>query len=272
MASVPVPDTRPHVGGRLVSLAAGTILDVDPATGVDVAASAGFPAVGVWFDPGLWSSTVVRGIRHRLDGTGVVALDVEPVMISPPGDGRGAPDHGEAIVDGAVELGARFVLVASRDADVGRVADRVAELSSRVRGSGVRLVLEFLPILGIRTLDEALAVVERTGDGEVGVLVDVLHLARSGATPADLARVDPHRLPYLQLCDAPATPEDGSVGGLLHEALHRRLLPGDGELPLDDVLRTVPDVPVSLEMRSRPLVAAFPDPVDRARAVLASLR
>ncbi len=273
MAIEPVEDRRPDVGARLVSLAAGTVLDVDAPTTVEVAASAGFPAVGIWFDPGVWSPGYVREIAHRLDATGLVPLDVEPVMVAPPGEGadrRG--DHGETIVDAAVQLGARFVLVASRDDDPGRVAARIAALCEHARGSEVRLVLEFLPVLGIRTLDQAFAVVRRVGDDRAGVLVDALHLARSGAAPDDLVGVDPRLLPYLQLCDAPAVPEDGSIGGLLQEALHRRLLPGDGDLPLDALLRAVPEVPLSMELRSRPLAAAFPDPVERARAVLTSLR
>jgi hypothetical protein len=54
---------------------------------------------------------------------------------------------------------------------------------------------------------------------------------------------------------------------LRDEALHGRLLPGDGELPLDAVLAAVPDVPLSLELRSTALMDAHPDPTDRARAV-----
>ena len=56
------------------------------------------------------------------------------------------------------------------------------------------------------------------------------------------------------------------------EALHGRLLPGEGVLPLHDVLRAVPDVAVSVELRSSALMPAFPDPTERASAVLAATR
>jgi hypothetical protein len=60
--------------------------------------------------------------------------------------------------------------------------------------------------------------------------------------------------------------------GLIREALHGRLLPGEGELPLDRLLAAVPEVPISFEVRSAWLRDTFPDPVERARAVLASVR
>jgi hypothetical protein len=127
---------------RLTSLAAGTVLDVDPAQAVDVAAAAGFGGVGLWFDPATWTAATTAAVSRRLEETSVVPLDLEPVIL-----GRGA-DHGDA--------------------------------------------------------------------------------------------------------------------------LHGRLLPGDGALPLDAVLAARPGVPVSLELRSKSLVAAHPDPVERARVVLAA--
>ena len=49
-------------------------------------------------------------------------------------------------------------------------------------------------------------------------------------------------------------------------------LPGDGGLPLAETLAEVPDVPLSFELRSRALLTAYPDPVERARAVLTAAR
>lgn len=254
-----------HDEGRLLSLAAGTVLDVGPAEAVDVAAAAGWPAVGLWFDPSTWTDATTRAVRSRLDATGVRALDIEPVIL-----GRG-DDGGERLVDAAAALDVPFVLMASGGADDDRVAARLAELCrhAATHAPGVRIVLEFLPIFSVGSLTAAAAIVERVGDGAAGVLVDTLHLARSGGSPADLAAVPASRLPYLQLADAAAEIPEG-LGGLRDEALHGRLLPGEGVLPLVDVLRAVPDVPVSVELRSAALMAAAPDPVDRARRVLAA--
>jgi sugar phosphate isomerase/epimerase len=250
---------------RTISLAAGTILDVGPADAVDVAADAGFGWVGIWFDASTWSDAVADEVSARALARGVGILDIEPIMLTPAGSS--ANDHGDAIVDAAIRIGAHNILVASRDTDDARVADRLRALAALLAGTDIRLVLEFLPILGVRTLPQALLIVTAVGDPRVGVLVDSLHLARADHAPADLAALDADLLPYLQVCDAPAAPPDMAITTLLHEALHGRLLPGDGALPIKDLLTIVPAVPISLELRSEVLQTSYPDPVERARVV-----
>ena len=252
--------------GRLCSLAAGTILDVDPTDAPRVAAAAGWPAVGIWFDAATWTDRTSALVARSLHEHGVIALDMEPVIVGADGD------CGDALVEAAIAVGARHVLMASRVPATPALIDRFGALCDRAAAGNVGVVLEFLPIFGLRTLDDALDVVRAAARPNGGVLVDTLHLARSGSTPDDLRALDPGLLPYLQLADAPReAPADG-ISGLLHEALHGRLLPGEGELPLLDVLRAVPDVAVSVELRSEALRLAYPEPVDRARAVLRATR
>jgi sugar phosphate isomerase/epimerase len=250
--------------GRLVSLAAGTVLDLDPTGTVDAAAAAGFDATGLWFDPATWTAATTTGVARRLAATGVIALDIEPVIL-----GRG-DDPGDAMVDTAAELGVGYVLVASGPADRAAVVQRFGELCERAAPGGVVVVLEFLPIFTVGTLGEAVAVVTEADQPNGAVLVDTLHLARSGGTPDELDAVPSHLLPYLQIADAPAEPPAPGRDALRHEALHGRLLPGDGALPLRAALAAVPDVPLSIELRSAALMTAFPDPTDRARAVWAA--
>ena len=54
--------------------------------------------------------------------------------------------------------------------------------------------------------------------------------------------------------------------------MHGRLLPGDGALPLRELIDAVPDVPLSLELRSASVREAYPDPLERSVAVLAATR
>ena len=51
---------------RLVSLAAGTVLDIGPAETVAVAARAGYDGVGLWFDPDTWTDATTREVAARL--------------------------------------------------------------------------------------------------------------------------------------------------------------------------------------------------------------
>lgn len=251
---------------RKLSIAAATLKDLGPADTVAVAAEAGFDGAGIWFDPATWTDSVAREVRGRLDDTGIVALDMEPIILGPDGD------PGDRLVDAAAEIGAHHVLVASRLADRDAVAERFAELCRRAAPAGVKLVLEFLPVFGIRTLDDALTAVRAAGEPNSGVLVDSLHLARSGGSVDEVAALPAELFPYLQVADAPAEPPDPSLPGLLDEAINGRSLPGQGGLPLTQLVEAVPGVPLSAELRSAELFADFPDPLARARAVLAACR
>ncbi len=239
---------------RTLSLAAGTVLDCAPDRAVEVAAEAGFDAVGLWFDPAAWSDATTVRVERALATAGIGALDIEPVIL-----GRGA-DGGERLIDTAGRLGVANVLVASgpapRDEVVRRVAG-LAEIAAAV--PGLMLALEFLPIFTIATLGEALRVIEEIGAANVGVLVDTLHLDRSGGSPDDLADCDRARFPYLQLADAgdrrPTTPAE-----LREEALHGRLLPGDGVLPLARTLAALPGIPYRSNCARDHSTSATPTP------------
>lgn len=252
--------------GRLLSIAAGVHPNLAPTTMVEVAAAAGWPACGIWFDPDTWTDVTTREVRRRLDDTGVVGLDLEPIIPAPD---RGDP--GERVIEAAAALGVRNVLFTSRLPEPGATADRFAELCVLAAPFGVRLVCEFLPIFPLATLSMAEEVVARHAPEVAGILVDNLHLSRSGATPTDLVAIDPQRFPYLQVADAGAV-RPADMGGLLDEALNGRLVPGDGELPIAELLSVVPEVPLSFEVRSRVLREGWPDPVERASMLMNRVR
>jgi sugar phosphate isomerase/epimerase len=249
---------------RLISLAAGTVLDVGPARAVDVAAAAGFPAVGLWFDPATWTVRTTVQVRDRLAATGLVALDIEPII-----PGRG-DDHGERLIDLAAELGVPNVLMASGLVERSATVERLGQLCAyaATAAPALRVSLEFLPIFSVGSLSAAWSILNEVGARNAAILVDTLHLARSGGAGADVAEIDPWLFPYLQLADAPVMPPDPTPAGLREEALHGRLLPGEGDLDLAATLRAVPDAPVSVELRSRALMEQYPDAVERAKAVL----
>lgn len=251
---------------RLLSLAAGTVRELDPPAAVDAAHAAGWPAVGLAVDPERWDASTTREVRRRLERTGTEVLDVEAVFVTPAGD------SGDLVVDVAAEVGARCVLVVGLGIDAPAFTDRFAALCRRAAPAGVTCVVEFMPVLAVPDLDAALSVVTAAAQPNAGILVDALHLARSGGTPSDLRRVDPRRLPYVQVCDAAAArPAD-----LLEEALEGRLLPGEGDLPLAEMWATLdahaPAAALSVEVLSRPLRIAVADPTERARLVLDATR
>jgi sugar phosphate isomerase/epimerase len=85
------------------------------------------------------------------------------------------------------------------------------------------------------------------------VLVDALHFSRSGGIPAHIAQVDPALFRYAQICDAgPDMPGPGDTPALIREARTGRLLPGEGVLPLAELVAALPDtVPLAIEAPCR---------------------
>lgn len=251
---------------RLLSISAGVHPDLSPADMVSTAASAGWPACGIWFDGTTWSDRTTAEVRRRLDDTGIVALDVEPII---PADG--SDDHAARLVEAAARLGARFVLFTSRLKDHGATAARYAEVCAMAEPHGITVVCEFLPIFPLSSIAIADQVVSGVRSKNTGILVDNLHLSRSGGSVDDVRRLGPERFPYLQIADAP-NERPADMGALFDEALNGRLLPGDGDLPIADLLDAVPDVALSFEVRSRFLRETYTDPVERATVLLEAAR
>lgn len=251
---------------RLISLAAGVCPETGPADFVAACESAGWPACGIWFDPDTWTDAVARDVRRRLDDTGLVALDMEPIFVMP--DGDGTTDHGDRIIEAAATVGARNLLVVSRGVDDAQFTDRFGELCDAAAPHGIGCSIEFMAFMSVATLPQALGVLDAVDRPNGHVLIDHLHLARTGGTVADVTAIDATRLAYVQLCDAPSgAPVD--IPGLVTEALDLRLTLGAGELPISDLVDALPEhTALSMEIRSAALRSTFPDPVDRARHIL----
>ena len=74
-----------------------------------------------------------------------------------------------------------------RDSEAGRAADRLAAAAGTAADAGVRIGVEPMPCTACRTPAAAVALLEASGAPAAGVVVDVLHLYRSGGSAADLA-------------------------------------------------------------------------------------
>jgi sugar phosphate isomerase/epimerase len=251
----------------LLSLAHFTVIDADPLALIDAGAAAGFHAVGLRIVPPPGAAPIVpvvgdavmqRAIKARLAATGMKILDTEAVWLLPGTDISSlAP-----VLDTSVELGATHLIVCGNDSDRARTLENLARLCEVSNHRGLRVMLEFLPYTEIRSLAEAHAVLEEIKPANAGILVDALHLSRSGGSPADLASYDPALFSLVHLCDAPAEPPP--FEGLRAEARGGRLYPGEGGLWLEQFVRAFPeDVAFAIEAPTS-RHAALP-PVERAK-------
>ena len=253
---------------RLISLAAGVLPEFTPQQVAAAAVASGWPAVGIWVEPSTWTRTVADDVRRRTADAGVAVLDVEVVWIKPGGDD---PDHFR-IIDAGAAIGAQNVLVVSSDPDPGSTAAKFGRLVDHAAERSLRASLEFGAFTEVGTLAAALDILARAGRPRAGLLVDPLHLARTGGSPSELRDVDRQRFAYAQFCDAAARgPSPDDVASIIREALDLRLMPGEGALPLAALLDVLPPTtPLSVELRSKALRESYPDPTERARALLAA--
>lgn len=229
-----------------------TMIDAHPVELVAAAAAGGFDYCGIRLvaprpgDPLVdiaADDTAVRAVRDRLAATGVRLLDIEAIWISPATD---VVTLRRPLEIGA-SLGARYVLAVGFDDERARLRDNFGRLCALAGSFGMTVMLEFITYCSIRSLAEAQRLIAESGCTNAGILIDTLQFFRSGAAPAALTGLPPRLLPYMQLCDGVAQAPD-SIEARRSEARTDRRLPGQGELPVADLLRQLPrDIVLSVE-------------------------
>ncbi len=135
------------------------------------------------------------------------------------------------------ELGVTRINAVAVDPDLGRCFDQLAKFTRRwPRTRALEATLEFGPGMTIADLPGALAALRHVGP-KLKLLIDTMHLVRSGSSIADLAALDPALIGYIQLNDVPLAP---TIPSYMEEAMFERMTPGTGELPLLDITRRAP--------------------------------
>lgn len=253
-----------------LSLASGVLPEFGPVATVEAAGAAGFDAVGLWVEPAEWTATTTRDVRAALAATGLPVLDVEVIWLKP---GSSMDDHRKTIDIGA-ELGTANVLCVSSDPDHAATAARLAELCRHAEVSEMRVALEFGIFTEVKTLAAALSILDAVAHPQRAVLVDPIHVDRSGTAIAEVARIDPALLSYAQFCDARAErPDPTDFDAVIVDAIDLREQCGEGALDLAALHAALPcGIPLSVELRSRALRKAFGDPAERAKAVAKATR
>lgn len=158
-----------------------------------------------------------------------------------------------AALDVMAELGVARINTTSLDEDLGRSFDEFAILAGMVAERGMVTTIEFAPSLGIPDLPTALAAVRHVGRPDFRLLIDTMHLVRAGHSADDLAALDPALIGYVQLSDNTLHQR----GDNYRADTVDRIVPGRGELPLQEILATVPpEVVIGLEVPIRSRVEA----------------
>jgi sugar phosphate isomerase/epimerase len=203
----------------------------------------GYPPFSLRDDPHLR-----RDLLAAMDDRGVSMSLGEGLLIAPGVDARSYA----ADLDIMAELRIPRINGVSIEPDRARTFDELALLTELAAERGILTSIEPVPGLTIPDLPTALAAVEHIGREEISLLIDTMHVARSGAGADDLRSLPAERIGYIQLSDVPL--RSTKEFHYAEEAIYHRMAPGEGELPLAEMLAALPDecvVGLEVPMRSR---------------------
>jgi sugar phosphate isomerase/epimerase len=237
-----------------IGLCCGMVLQASLPELIETAARHGFPTITArpyTFAAALERGFTERTLRRLLAETGVRVTMVDaltqglpgvppPQSLDPalrsilPPDTLDPPDE-ETCLRSAEALEARYVNVSlfrGRRVPLAEMAEAVGGLCRRAARRGLKVALEFYPDSGLPDLDYTLAVIQSCGEPNCAITLDTWHLARSGGTAEDVRRMPAGVIAGLQLSDRIAPPPDTP-----YMPMSGRSMPGEGELPLGEVVR-----------------------------------
>ena len=212
----------------------------------------GYPAFSLKDDSRL-RADLLAAMDHR--GVGVSLGD--GFLVLPGADMRSF----DSDLDLMAELGVPRINVVSLDPEFDRTVAQVAALAELAAQRRIETVIEPVPGLPIGDLPTALTVLQHISRSDVRLLVDTMHLVRSGAGADDLLTIAPGQIGYAQLCDTTLAPQTDNYA---EEAMFERMVPGEGELPLPEILAVLPDdIVIGLEIPRRSLALSGVGPAER---------
>ena len=221
-----------------------TFLDLPPADLMRLAADTGFNFVGLRLfpiAPGELAYDLTEGsadwteVSAIMAGEGIGIYDIETIVV-------GADFNPETLrpaLEQSASLGARRLNICGDDPDPLRQQDTFNQICALAAPYDISVDIECMKWRVVNTVTRCAEIVAASQAENAGVLIDTLHLSRCGGTTADLAKIPPQHLRSVQLCDAgaiaPITQAD-----IIAEARGGRMPPGDGALPLAEIIAALP--------------------------------
>jgi len=234
-----------------IIIAPTTLQDTAPLDYIEATAMAGYDGIGlrVHRSPGLpffpvVGDALIGEMKQRITDAGLEVFDLYSFYLEP---GTDVASFAPAMELGA-SFGAKYATVMGADTDWSRQRDNFSATCDLAAQFGLTCSLEFAVIRPLATLPQTVRLITEA-KREAVICVDPLHLARSGGSPADVKALDPKYFPYAQISDGvleAGEPNPALFGKL---GLGQRAMPGEGQLPLRELLAALPDdVPLSVEL------------------------
>jgi sugar phosphate isomerase/epimerase len=174
----------------------------------------------------------------------------------------------EALNIGAA-LGATRATVHIHNAGHRAAVQRFGDFCDVAADYGISAGLEFNAFSAVCDSHEAAAIVRGAARPNGALVLDMLHLFRSGGVAADVAEIS-DIVTYAQLCDGPT---DQQMEARWHEAIRERLAPGEGAFPITEVLAHLrPGTVIDVEVPQTAARKAGVGMTERARHAVAAAR
>jgi len=182
-----------------------------------------------------------RDLRHVLDDLGIGVVVGEGCAIRPDRD----VTECQPIIEAFRELGARRLNLLSFEPDLARDFDQMCRFVELAALMDMDVCIEFSARPGRPKLDAFMARIDATGMANLSALIDAMHFFAAGHRAEELSAFPLSRLTHLQLCDIRLD----EISDYMEAALHERLIPGDGSLPLGSLIAALPPgIGISLEI------------------------
>lgn len=207
-----------------------------------------------------------RALLAAMDDTGVSIALGDGMLILP---GADIADRA-ADLDVLAELRVPRINSVSLDPDRERTFDQLAILAELAAERGMATTTEPAPGTAVCDITVGVAARRHVGRNDFQLLIDTMHLVRSGFGPADLAALEPGSIGYAQLSDTTLRPR---MDNYMQEATFERMAPGEGELPLQDIVDALSsDIVIGLEVPRLSLAEAGVSHFDRMQPCVEAAR
>ena len=203
------------------------------------AAKAGFKGIGLWH----------ADVTHQLETTtldematifkdaGLKYLEVE--FLAEFWVDKGEPARAESdrlrkqLFETAAAFDAHHIKVGNipgTPCELDKLIEAFTELcQDAAQHTDAKVVYEFMPFdVNVNTLDTALELVQGAAEPNGALAIDTWHMGKLGISPADLKRIPPEYLGWVELSDG----QYENLPDPIDEVVNRRRLPGEGEFDI----------------------------------------
>lgn len=251
-----MPEFFDGTGERMTpvySLVHLTNIDCPPPEMIRIAAKTGYDAVSLRTIPmGLKGerpydiardALLLKETKRAAEETGIWLHDTENARIA---EGVEVTDY-EPSLAAAAELGIRHILTNIWTDNKDFYTQQYGKLCELAAQYEQTVSVEFVTWAGVTNLQQVKELLMTVRKENVGVVLDCLHFYRSRVSLEEIDDCPNEWFHYAHLCDCEAPIPDDEAA-LIHTGRAERLYPGEGCIPIREIISRIPDAVRGIEV------------------------